>query len=88
MPPIETEGPPGTLVHAHTFRFITPAMTDKYKIPNPSTLCHKGKSTEWGTKEMLELEEHVCVACGSTITESTRTGLQNINDSPPLNPSL
>jgi formate-dependent nitrite reductase cytochrome c552 subunit len=54
MPPIETEGPLGTLVHAHTFRFITPAMTDKYKIPNPCTSCHKDKSTEWATKEMLD----------------------------------
>jgi len=54
MPEIETEGPPGTLVHAHTFRFITPAMTDKYKIPNPCTSCHKDKSTEWATKEMLD----------------------------------
>ena len=34
---IETEGPPNTFVHAHTFRFITPQMTDKYKIPNPCT---------------------------------------------------
>jgi hypothetical protein len=24
-------------VHAHTFAFITPAMTEKYKIPNPCT---------------------------------------------------
>jgi predicted CXXCH cytochrome family protein len=53
MPEIETEGPPGTSVHAHTFRFITPAMTDKYRIPNPCTSCHKDKSTEWATEEML-----------------------------------
>ena len=47
MPQIESEGVPGALVHAHTFRFITPAMTDKYKIPNPCTSCHKDKSTTW-----------------------------------------
>jgi predicted CXXCH cytochrome family protein len=35
MPAIETEGPANTTVHAHTFRFVTPAMTDKYKIANP-----------------------------------------------------
>jgi hypothetical protein len=29
---------------AHTFAFITPAMTDKYNIPNPCTSCHVGKT--------------------------------------------
>ncbi len=52
MPAIETEGPPGTFVHAHTFRFITPAMTDKYKIPNPCTSCHSDKGTSWATETM------------------------------------
>ena len=47
MPAIETEGVPGTFVHAHTFRFITPGMTDKYGIPNPCTSCHKDKNTAW-----------------------------------------
>jgi len=47
MPQIETEGVPGALVHAHTFRFISPAMTDKYKIPNPCNSCHQEKSTSW-----------------------------------------
>ena len=50
MPQIETEGPPNTFVRAHTFRFITPRMTDKYGIPNPCTSCHKDKSTEWATQ--------------------------------------
>jgi len=57
MPEIETEGPPGTLVHAHTFRFITPAMTDKYKIPNPCTSCHTDKSTGWATETMRRWNE-------------------------------
>jgi predicted CXXCH cytochrome family protein len=52
MPAIETEGVPGTYVHAHTFRFITPAMTDKYKVPNPCTSCHTDKSTAWAEGEM------------------------------------
>jgi predicted CXXCH cytochrome family protein len=57
MPAIETEGPPNTMVHAHTFRFITPAMTDKYKIPNPCTSCHKDKSTGWATNELSKWPE-------------------------------
>jgi predicted CXXCH cytochrome family protein len=57
MPAIETEGPPGTLVHAHTFRFITPAMTDKYKVPNPCTSCHADKSSQWGTDSMRHWNE-------------------------------
>src|SRR5580692_5570252 len=47
MPKIETEGVPGSYVHAHTFRFIAPAMTDQFKIPNPCTTCHVEKSTAW-----------------------------------------
>lgn len=36
-------------VRSHTFRFITPAMTDSYKIPNPCTSCHTDKTTAWAT---------------------------------------
>ncbi len=57
MPAIETEGPAHTMVHAHTFRFITPAMTDKYKIPNPCTSCHTDKSTQWATDAMRQWNE-------------------------------
>jgi predicted CXXCH cytochrome family protein len=57
MPAIETEGPANTMVHAHTFRFITPAMTDKYKIPNPCTSCHADKSTAWATNELSKWPE-------------------------------
>jgi predicted CXXCH cytochrome family protein len=57
MPAIETEGVPGTFVHAHTFRFITPAMTDKYKIPNPCTSCHADKSTAWAEDAMSQWPE-------------------------------
>ncbi|HKF50782.1 MAG TPA: c-type cytochrome [Candidatus Acidoferrales bacterium] len=52
MPAIETEGPANTFVHAHTFRFITPAMTEKYKIPNPCTSCHADKTIAWATSAM------------------------------------
>jgi predicted CXXCH cytochrome family protein len=57
MPQIETEGVPNTYVHSHTFRFITPQMTDKYGIPNPCTSCHKDKSTAWATQVMRQWSE-------------------------------
>ncbi|HEV2401143.1 MAG TPA: c-type cytochrome [Candidatus Sulfotelmatobacter sp.] len=52
MPAIETEGPANTMVHAHTFRFIPPAMTVKYKIPNPCASCHRDRSTAWAEDAM------------------------------------
>jgi predicted CXXCH cytochrome family protein len=52
MPKIATQGVPGAFVTSHTFKFITPAMTDKYKIPNSCTSCHKEKSTDWATHEL------------------------------------
>ena len=57
MPKIESEGVPGAFVSAHTFRFISPAMTDKYKIPNPCTSCHQEKSTAWAEDEMSHWPE-------------------------------
>jgi predicted CXXCH cytochrome family protein len=39
-------------VRSHTFRFITPMMTDIYKIPNPCTDCHKDKTTAWATAQL------------------------------------
>jgi predicted CXXCH cytochrome family protein len=57
MPAIETEGPPNTFVHSHTFRFVTPGMTDKYKIPNPCTSCHSDKTTQWATDTMKNWSE-------------------------------
>jgi predicted CXXCH cytochrome family protein len=53
MPRIESEGVPGSFVSAHTFKFITPAATDKYKIPNPCTSCHADKPTAWATSQLL-----------------------------------
>jgi len=49
MPKIETEGVPGQFVHAHTFSFITPAMTEKYGIPNACISCHQDKANQWAT---------------------------------------
>ena len=56
MPKIET-----TLadvkVRAHTSAFISPAMTDKYKIPNPCTSCHTDKPTAWATEALRHWPE-------------------------------
>ena len=57
MPKIATEGVPGAFVRSHTFRFITPAMTDKYKMPNACTGCHSDKSTAWATEAMRRWPE-------------------------------
>jgi predicted CXXCH cytochrome family protein len=52
MPKIASEGVPGSFVSSHTFKFITPVMTDKYQIPNACTSCHKDKTTAWATQAM------------------------------------
>jgi len=44
-------------VHAHTFAFISPGTTDKYKIPNPCTSCHTDKSTAWATGALRQWPE-------------------------------
>ncbi len=56
MPKIEVEVA-NVNVRAHTFAFITPAMTDKYKIPNPCTSCHMDKTTAWATDTMRHWPE-------------------------------
>jgi predicted CXXCH cytochrome family protein len=52
MPKIESEGVPGAFVRAHTFKFVTPALTITYKIPNACTSCHAEKSPEWAADAM------------------------------------
>jgi predicted CXXCH cytochrome family protein len=44
-------------VRSHTFAFITPRMTDEYKMPNPCTSCHADKSTAWATEAMRRWPE-------------------------------
>ena len=39
-------------VRSHTFAFITPEMTDQYKIPNACTGCHADKTTQWAREAM------------------------------------
>jgi predicted CXXCH cytochrome family protein len=53
MPKIEAEIP-GVFVRAHTFSFITPAMTEKYKIPNPCGSCHTDKAPDWASKTLAQ----------------------------------
>jgi predicted CXXCH cytochrome family protein len=56
MPKIETTVG-DVKVRAHTFAFITPAMTGKYKIPNPCTMCHADKTTAWATETLTHWPE-------------------------------
>jgi predicted CXXCH cytochrome family protein len=56
MPQIETTIA-DVKVRAHTFAFITPSMTDKYKIPNPCTTCHADKATAWATEALTHWPE-------------------------------
>lgn len=44
-------------VSAHTFSFISPTDTDKYKIPNPCTSCHADKTTGWAIEQMSKWPE-------------------------------
>jgi hypothetical protein len=39
-------------VRSHSFKFITPSMTDQYKIPNPCTSCHTSQTTEWAKAQL------------------------------------
>ena len=39
-------------VRSHTFRFISPAESERSKIPNPCTLCHKDRSSAWAIEQL------------------------------------
>jgi predicted CXXCH cytochrome family protein len=39
-------------VSSHTFRFITPDLTEQFGIPNPCTTCHKDKSNQWAIAQL------------------------------------
>ena len=56
MPRIETTIA-DVRVRSHTFAFITPGMTDEYKIPNPCSSCHADKSNAWAAKQLLQWPE-------------------------------
>ena len=34
-------------VRSHTFRFLSPVVTQRYGVPNPCTSCHTDRTTEW-----------------------------------------
>ena len=36
-------------VRSHTFRFVSPAMSETLKIPNACNVCHTDKTTAWAT---------------------------------------
>ena len=39
-------------VRAHTFRFITPGTTEREKVPNACTSCHKDKNNAWAIEAL------------------------------------
>jgi hypothetical protein len=41
-------------VRSHTFRFITPMMTDQYGVPNACTTCHTDQTNEWATEALRQ----------------------------------
>lgn len=41
-------------VRSHTFRFITPAMTEQQKVPNPCTGCHTDRTNDWATAQLKQ----------------------------------
>ena len=58
MPQIETTVA-DVRVRSHTFRFIPPEMTDKYKIPNSCNSCHTDKSTGWAEEAIKRWPGHL-----------------------------
>jgi predicted CXXCH cytochrome family protein len=40
-------------VRSHTFRFISPAMTEKEKIPNSCNSCHSDKTVQWAKDTLM-----------------------------------
>jgi len=45
-------------VRAHTFRFITPAMTEAYKMPNACIGCHTDKTNVWASAALRQWSAH------------------------------
>jgi formate-dependent nitrite reductase cytochrome c552 subunit len=44
-------------VRSHTFKFITPSMTDEYKIPNPCITCHTTQTNDWAREALKSWPE-------------------------------
>jgi len=43
---------PGTFVAAHTFKFISPKMTQQFNMPNACNQCHQDKDAAWSLKQL------------------------------------
>jgi predicted CXXCH cytochrome family protein len=41
-------------VRSHTFRFVSPAMSESLKIPNACNVCHTDKSSKWATNTLTK----------------------------------
>jgi predicted CXXCH cytochrome family protein len=41
-------------VRSHTFRFVSPAMTEQYGVPNPCTSCHEDQTNEWALEHLRD----------------------------------
>jgi predicted CXXCH cytochrome family protein len=41
-------------VRSHTFRFVSPAMSESLKIPNACNVCHTDKSNKWATDNLTK----------------------------------
>lgn len=39
-------------VRSHTFKFVTPKLTDDFQIPNPCLGCHTDKNTAWARESL------------------------------------
>jgi hypothetical protein len=39
-------------VRSHTFRFITPAQSERLGVPNACVLCHKDKTNSWAAEAL------------------------------------
>jgi predicted CXXCH cytochrome family protein len=57
MPKILPQLPGGPFVSTHTFRFVTPAETEQYKIPNACNVCHKDKTTAWAKAVLAKWDD-------------------------------
>ena len=44
-------------VRSHSFKFITPSMTDEYKIPNPCVSCHTTQTNDWARQQLKSWTE-------------------------------
>ncbi len=39
-------------VRSHTFRFVTPAMSERANVPNACNVCHADKTASWATEAL------------------------------------